>query len=328
MKHLTILTLTLTLAGADAAQADQPVAEMPSLYGSQPISMRCPTEGTVCVTQTHTTAYLIFWGSTWSAGDPIVQAEQILLEEIPSSKWLSLLAPYGVTGASYGGSYFDPTSPPATVTLDEVADEAAKAAAYYGASGATSQNQFIILPQAGSDITAVDTGCGEHWGPIAAANDRTYVTSVIAPFNDSAHPYCTYDYSTNDGVRQPPDLVQATTSITSHEFAETAVDPSPGGSGWADTTDHTIEIADPCSWYSSTPADMTVNVTYLWNGQSCTNAPSPDPGASPMTPPPIVSPHPNLPTPDMHIGGGSVTLHPHHPRRRQVRHLHHRRVIQ
>lgn len=271
MRRLSaLLAVAAALGLAGSAQA----AGLPSIYGPNSGPLTLP-DGSTHVqrgegwVQRYPVVHLIFWGSSWTHDTTgIVAAEQTLFRELPGSSYNAILAQYGVLGVRFAGSYFDPTTPP-RITLRALAREARRA------SRATRTHngayvQWIILPQSGSDMRNFANECGEH--DDLKLGKRTYYVDLIPPYQDALYSDpCVYDYSADNGQRAPGNLIDATTSITSHEYAEAATDPwaSTGLSyGWSTGDGNDAEVADLCAWYSAVSVGMTVNASYLWSNST------------------------------------------------------------
>jgi hypothetical protein len=209
---------------------------------------------------------LIFWGPRWTPTDPIAIAEQTLFRQLAGTGYNSLLGQYGVhNDVRLAGVWFDRSAPPTRrgVTVDSLLAEALHARRF-GHWPDSRNSQWLILPQPGTNLRAFPNECGEH--DLRWAGGKPYVLALIPPFQDPMFSSnCIYDYSSNNGTSQTTSLVGATTSLTSHEYAEAATDPT-AGSGWVNgPASSPVEIADLCYFYSGASPGLTVNVSYLWN---------------------------------------------------------------
>ena len=215
-------------------------------------------------TQHNPTVYLIFWGPQWTPADPVAIAEQTLFRQLPGSPYNALLGQYGVhNDVRLAGVWFDRSTPAvrSRLTLAGLLTEAQRArrAEHWRDDRNT---QWLVLPQPGANLEAFPNECGEH--DLLWSGGAPYVLTLIPPFEEALFSNCVYDYSSDDGTA-PASLVNATTSLTSHEYAEAATDPTVG-TGWVSgQKGSAIEIADLCYFYSATPAGLTVNVSYLWD---------------------------------------------------------------
>jgi hypothetical protein len=205
--------------------------------------------------------YLIFWGPRWF-GDRtgIVRAEVDLFRQLHSTAYQRVLGQYGIrndvrlAGVATDGRVQYRRS----LSLRDVAREVIAIA--HGRHWPNGPNvEWVLLPQAGMDLRYFTDGCGEH------DYVASYQVLLIPPYQNRGYSDCVYDYSADNGNR-PEDLVAATTSITSHEYAEATTDPN-GLTGWSDRIAG-AEVADLCAWYSGIPAGMTENVTYLWSDRA------------------------------------------------------------
>ncbi len=240
--------------------------------------------------------YLDFWGN-WQPSDPVVQTVQQLFAELPGSSWLNALAPYGPTGVTLGGTYFDNAPLPAGPIQDQDwTAEAARAVAYFGITGQRDV-QIVVLPDSSVDYSAFmfggRTSCGEHTDLYVTTATEPVIQSDVYPVLEipamAGLPECVQYLSTNESTL-PPSILAATTVAISHEFAEAATDPVPD-MGWADWSTGS-EIVDPCAGYSSTPIDMTFQMSAIWTGTGCLLTGPPAPQATP----PAVIPLPTATT--------------------------------
>jgi hypothetical protein len=214
------------------------------------------------------TVHLIFWGPQWAPSNPVAIAERTLFRELAGTGYNSLLGQYGVQNdVRLAGVWFDRSAPPTSrrVTVDSLLAEALRARRFKHWRD-NRDSQWLILPQPGADLRAFPNECGEH--DLLWSAGKPYVLALIPPFEEpmfSAN--CIYDYSSDDGT-SPTSLVAATTSVTSHEYAEAATDPNDN-SGWMVKGPASfvspVEIADLCYFYSGMPTGLTVNVSYLWD---------------------------------------------------------------
>ena len=269
-----LLTITAALALAAAAQADP----LPSIYGPNagplelPDGSTHPQRGGWMWVQQDPVVHLVFWGPAWTHDTTgIVAAEFALFHELQGSAYNGLLEQYGVhNDVRLQGAFFDSQPPQGRLTYDSLAREADRARRLHHWRN-DAYAQYVVLPQFGADMRNFAGECGEH--DDLTLGKRTYYVDLIPPYQDALYSIpgdsCVYDYSSDNGKRAPG-LVDATTSITSHEYAEAAT--NPWGSthemlGWYDFAD-SAEVADLCAWYSAVPNGMTVNVSYLWSNSA------------------------------------------------------------
>jgi hypothetical protein len=248
-----LLVLAMALLGPVTATADV----RPPIY--QPPVGRLTYEGGPI--QRDPVVYLIFWGPRWFTDRTgIVPAEVDLFRQLHGTAYQRVLGEYGIrndvrlAGVARDGRV--PFRHP--LSLGDVAREViAVAHRRHWRNGPNVQ--WVLLPQAGTNLRSFTDGCGEH-GYVAS-----HQVLLIPPYQNPGYSDCVYDYSADNGNR-PEDLVAATTSITSHEYAEATTDPN-GLTGWNDWIAG-AEVADLCAWYSGIPAGMAENVTYLWSDRA------------------------------------------------------------
>lgn len=257
-KHVLFVLLAValtTIIGVGAAKADpQPplTSTLGLLQGSGPV-------------QDTPSVHLIFWGSSWLSDSSGVEAAvktefQDLCTGTPA--WEGIMAQYGVGACTYVGSAIDTVSPGGQVLPSSIMAEIQNEVQIMN-WGTGRNQQFIVFPQKGSDMSFFYNECGEHnYGTSGAGYHLNW--SVIPSYQDSHFNTCIYDYGADNGQNAPGTLVGASTSIVSHEYAETATDPHPL-SGWADYNGN--EIGDLCEWYSS-PGVATVNMSYLYSNST------------------------------------------------------------
>lgn len=184
---------------------------------------------------------MIFWGSNWNSivGSPVKNAVKSMYEGISGSAWQGILTQYfdktGNIGLSISvNTYVDTSvSAPSSVNDEKIKEEVASA---IKANGWTREAnaQFAVLPAPSTTYQAgFGSGlCGCH-GVDKSGSSYAFVPYVgDEPFTSCRH----YDAK--------EDISHATSMIASHEYAESATDPSPN-SGWVDSEG--FENADICS---------------------------------------------------------------------------------
>jgi hypothetical protein len=227
--------------------------------------------------------YLILWGPKWSQSSPAylyLKAFYSGLGVTPADTWSTITSEYGDAGGppAFGTSVYvkalqDTNAPPATVTPNDVAAEAAGAASFLGVTDLANA-QFVVASQSGTCFSDGFAGsCG-----------------VPVPSNASA--YCAWHGITNTGVAVTnlPYALDAGrdcgenwinsgaagtydgfSTLAGHEYAETVTDPN-AATGWLDTADNITggEIGDKCEWGGTSGAaygDLTLSTgTFAMQG--------------------------------------------------------------
>jgi hypothetical protein len=259
-------------ASAHAVLLVTPRGALPSVYGNDTLPMIYTGSfvGAKGWVTHHPRVFLIFWGPSWHPSDSVPIAEKTLFRELAGSAYNGLLSQYGVhNDVRLAGVAFDRTQPTLRrpLTRSALGFEAHKVASRHG-WGNGRDALWVVLPQSGANMRNFDDECGEH-DLVAVRGARwLYNVAVVPPFGEPMYSNpntgdCIDSYSSDNGGAAP-DLVRATTSLTSHEYAEAVTDPNPG-LGWATGPAFPLEIADLCAWYSGTPPGLTENVTYLWS---------------------------------------------------------------
>lgn len=200
---------------------------------------------------------LVFWGAAWEHDSTgVVAGIETLFRELPDSAWGSVLEQYGVhDDARLAGVLIDPRRPPRRTPLTR-ADAAREAARARRILRSGSGGQWIIMPQAATNLARLDGECGEH-DLLKSGPHRYLVDLVLADALDCSG----LGISNETAVEQ---VVFAYTITVSHEFAEAATDGE--GIGWADGSGN--ELADVCELTESVPVDMTVATAGLWSNQA------------------------------------------------------------
>jgi hypothetical protein len=199
----------------------------------------------------------VFWGSWWQATDGASLAQELngFFDYVLTSELIDQLGEYGVSGQTIGhGSRIG------TQTLSEPA---------LGASISDAQIQRTL-----QQLTAAETV------PSPTANTLYFLylppnVSVTQGGSRSCQAFCGYHNASSAdlyyGVMPYPGcsgcggrlaLLDALTSISSHELCEAITDPVPG-QGWYD--DHYGEIGDICAWKTRQLGSYTVQLE--WSNQ-------------------------------------------------------------
>ncbi len=205
--------------------------------------------------------YIVFWGSQWSS-DPSGEAAllQSFVSDLGGSSWFNSVTQYcqGVaTGTEFcngagtpagnqsgmlQGVYYDTGSAvKSRPRQSDIANEAVRAAAYFGNTSSTPNNNanyIIALPTGvspqgfGTQYCAYHSYTSSSYGNVAYTN-LPYITDAGAS--------CGANFN---GLG--PDA--GITIVGGHEIAEAATDQFPSG-GWTDSGG--AENGDKCAWISS-----------------------------------------------------------------------------
>ena len=195
--------------------------------------------------------HLIFWGFRSASDDPNGEAAYLkrFVANVAGSKWLGTVTQYYSNPGKkriqnpqnqLKGTWYDNSSVPAHPSQDQVAAEAAKAAAHFNwnTEGAS---YFVVLP-AGHDPTGfgnVKNGfCAFHSDVTSKGHTIVYEDF---PYQTDAAGTCG-ENSVNPGTTG---LLDGVSVVAGHEIAETQSDPHldawyDGGLGG--------EIGDKCAW--------------------------------------------------------------------------------
>ena len=239
--------------------------------------------------------YLILWGSQWNGGDPSGEATILndFLSNVGGSSWLNSVTQYcqgvasgtefcnGGSGTAAGnqagmfqGVWYDTGSPaPSRPHQSDLAAEAVRAAAYFGNTGAGSNDsaQYVIATASRDN----PQGFGRQYCAWHSYTSSTYgnVAYTNLPYITDAGASCGAGFN-NLGAKAGITIVEG------HELGETITDQFPAG-GWLDSG--SAENGDKCAWISSgqgAAASVSLNGVYypvqsLWsnafnnNGGGC-----------------------------------------------------------
>jgi len=200
---------------------------------------------------------LVFWGPAWEHDSTgVVAGIETLFRELRDSAWGSVLEQYGVhDDARLAGVLIDPRRPPRRTPLTR-ADAAREAVRARRILRSGSGGQWIIMPQATTNLARLDGECGEH-DLSKSGPHKHLVDLVLADALD-----CSGIGISNETAAEQ--VVFAYTITVSHEFAEAATHSDR--IGWADSSGN--ELADVCELNDSVPIDMTVATAGLWSNQA------------------------------------------------------------
>jgi serine protease len=276
--------------------------------------------------------YVVFWGPTWKTDTGEEAAANYLLSfyqglGTSSDTWSTITSQYAdasgspvFSGSVFGASMVDTSTPPASVTDANLADEAASAALSFGIPD-TSDDQVVVASQSGTCFSdgfvgscgtpATQGYCAWH-SNTSFDNSNGEISFTNLPYQLDAGFSCGEDWINSGGT------YDGFSTVGGHEYAEAVTDPFPS-SGWIDNSDNVSggEIGDKCAWAGSgwngsDPAgDVTLStgtfaMQSLWDNASSRCLMS-SAGAPP--PPPATS----LATGQLSGGGHSgtsITVHP------------------
>ena len=225
--------------------------------------------------------YLVLWGPNWST-DPSQMATATYLENFyaglgarqtaPKDDWSTILSQYGDTSGHpaftvsvYMGAMQDTSTPTTGLTQAQIAAEADAFASKFSITD-TADAQIVVATQSGTcpagfaaaSCGGTGTNCGWH--------------------SSSSEPYINLPYLIDAGPACGKDVVNPTTGtddgfslVGGADYANTITDPFPAAgpapgtspnAAWIDTADSSGgEVADKCSWTSSTAprGDVTLS---------------------------------------------------------------------
>ncbi len=160
-------------------------------------------------------------------------------------------------GGALAGVWYDHSgAAPSSATGYQIAQEAVKAAAYFGNTTSASNRyaQYIIMSPTGTNPDGYKTGgfCAWHdW------NGDTTLTGGAAPssYGDIAFTNMPYvaDAGSSCGANFVSSALDGFSIVGGHEYAETITDQNPSG-GWINLTNSSFngeENGDECAWISS-----------------------------------------------------------------------------
>ncbi|HTR91206.1 MAG TPA: ricin-type beta-trefoil lectin domain protein [Trebonia sp.] len=224
--------------------------------------------------------YLLFWGPKWKTAAAEKAAASYLqkffkgLGKSPQDNWSVAIMQYAdskghlaVGKAEYAGTHIDAGTPPKTVTLNDLGNEANKAFKFFGIKD-PDDAQVVVAPQSGTCYKATSLGqfegncgkplaassatlnyCAYHTYNYDTATPNLFLPWITLPFQPDAKTDCGMGYINTPGT------FDGFSVVAGHESAETATDPKE--SAWYDSNDLTSggEVADKCSWGGSNWGD-------------------------------------------------------------------------
>ncbi|WP_116213300.1 hypothetical protein [Streptomyces olivoreticuli] len=240
--------------------------------------------------------YVVWWGNQWSSGNNDPKNELFLqadfLDDLHGAgdNWSTSATQYcsGIATGSKDcsraatfvghpavsprvGQWDDESAPaPQTPGPNDFANEAIKAAQYFGVSG--TNVQIIIDTPPGVVPSGFKTQyCA--WHSETALPDGSQITFTNFPYMTDAGDGCGANNVAvgSTGVNASTEGV---TIVGGHEYGETLTDPGVG-SGWTDNTGGTGETADKCAWISTGIVSLNSHkyaVQPLWSNNANSGA--------------------------------------------------------
>ena len=229
--------------------------------------------------QTTPKAYLVVYGSQWKNNDPDKEMATVahFLSGLAGATdtWSTIMTQY-CQGAPIGAHscgpnstkiihpttsplnpkvFFDIATPAPAVPGDsDFAAEAKRAAEHFGnTTPASNRNaQYIIATARGNNADGFGKDfCAWH----------TYTPSKYGLLSYTNLPYVSQaGYSCGSGLVNTPGLDDGITTVTGHEYVESATDPFPI-TGWVDKTHDQNEIADKCAWIDPGLPGAAINLS-------------------------------------------------------------------
>ena len=303
-----LLIVSLVAASAFTALApagaDSPSA-VPGAGASCATACTPPLVNKGGLVQANPTIYLIFWGPNWNATTGVASQQQVatavknMVGSLNGTPYANILAQYlGATNSAItlGGTWQDQTVPPATVNRAAVAAEVDAAITANPTWVAGNNSQFMVFTQAGTNVPAFASDeepsdfCAYHDHAASSVMDRGQLIFDLEPwFGDASFANCVGLYS------NPANLVDAETTVATHEIAEAATDPIwDTNPAWITNNAGSLyEIGDLCAYPGVAAAPVVGKVQLLWDNASgtCTNAAGvPNGGATPEAPAALLLP--------------------------------------
>ncbi|MDF3299579.1 hypothetical protein [Streptomyces tropicalis] len=217
--------------------------------------------------------YVVYWGSQWGTGSTVTNdpsgeaALQLSFFQhaygsgdtwstsntqycqgvaVGTTQCNGAGTPVGHPASSpVGGTWLDSSvSAPNKPTQSQIAAEAVKAAAHFGASG--DNVQIIVDAPHGVVPSGFKTQyCAWHDETTTSTGAKLPYTNF--PYVSDAGSSCGANF-VNPGSSGVNGATEGVTIVGGHEYAETLTDPT-AGTGWLDSTGY--ENGDKCAWISS-----------------------------------------------------------------------------
>jgi serine protease len=218
--------------------------------------------------ETSPKVYLVLWGPGWSS-DPSGEASilESFLGDVGGSSWLRSVTQYcqgvatgtvtcpsgsafaGDPAGLYQGVWPDASSAPTHPSQSDLANEAIRAAAHFGNTGAGSNDttQYVVATAHGNNASGFGTSyCAWH---SSVSSSYGYIAYTNLPYITDAGASCGANYNglgANAGI----------TIVEGHELAETITDQYPSG-GWLDGSG--AENGDKCAWIATGQTGATAS---------------------------------------------------------------------
>jgi Ricin-type beta-trefoil lectin domain/Putative Ig domain len=206
--------------------------------------------------------YLVLWGPNWTASSPAylyLASFYSGLGVAPDDTWSTVTSQYGdgsgtpAFGTSvYAGAVQDTSTPPLTVTPDDLAAEAAAAAGSIGISD-IADAQVVIASETGTCFSDGFAGsCGAPTSNTTAYCAWHSMTNGGLPFTNLPYQLDAQSECGEDFINVSTGTYDGFSIVGGHEYAETITDPD-ASTGWIDLADNVSggEIADKCVWGGS-----------------------------------------------------------------------------
>jgi len=238
--------------------------------GSGPLAYRGGPVGV----ETTPKLYIDFWGSQWINNDPSGEAAIVesFFNGVGGSGWNNSVTQYcenvasgtvfcngagtaagNQTGVLVSYWYDNGTAAPHHPSQSALGNEAIRAAAHFGQTGASANdnNQYFIATSHGNNASGFGSRyCAWHSTVSSSYGTLSYTN---LPYITDAGASCGANFN---GLG--PDA--GITIVAGHEFAETETDPQPN-TGWLDSSGE--ENGDKCAWivsgYQGAAADISLS---------------------------------------------------------------------
>ncbi len=198
--------------------------------------------------------YLIFWGSNFTTNEKGQETRSMLLklfEGLSSTAYQGILTQYfdstgRISSTVTSSSYVDSgVSAPSSVNELKIEEEVQRAINSNGWKPELSA-QFMVVTAPGSTFETSFVGggfCAYHGVTTASANVTAGTVYGFVPYQGDP-PFSQGCVSVGNPSNNP---VFKTSKSMSHEYAEAATDPEPGGSTYAWRASGGAEVSDICS---------------------------------------------------------------------------------
>lgn len=205
--------------------------------------------------------FTVFWGSWWQTGDGLSLATELngFFDYVLTSELIDQLAEYSVSGQTIGhGSHLGTTALSHPSLGTSISDAEIQDTLQQLIDGGTVPNPtaetlyFLYLPPNVSVTQGGGSSCQAFCGYHNATRSDVYY--AVMPY-----PGCA-------GCAGGLALLDALTSISSHELCESITDPVPG-TGWYD--DQHGEIGDICAWQTRQLGKYTVQLEWSNQQNAC-----------------------------------------------------------